>query len=112
MGSTRTWRNRDSPVCYLKCFTDPPSAVGGSQFHRLLVINVGVADNLTMTQPRSQKIPKDTLTTELLILPDSRILVHNLTQPFAELLRELNPGDEHISPRATRHVPRNYELPN
>jgi hypothetical protein len=42
-----------------------------------------------------------TLTTELLILPDGRILVHNLTQPFAELLKALNPADEHISPRAT-----------
>ena len=31
---------------------------------------------------------------ELLILPDGRILVHNLTQPFAELLHELNPDAE------------------
>ena len=40
------------------------------------------------------------LTTELLILPDGQILVHNLTQPFAELLKELNPNDEQIQPRA------------
>lgn len=42
------------------------------------------------------------LTTELLILPDGRILVHNLTQPFAELLHELNPGAEQISSRLSR----------
>jgi hypothetical protein len=40
------------------------------------------------------------LKTELLILPDGRILVQNLTQPMAELLRELNPGDRQIAPRA------------
>lgn len=36
---------------------------------------------------------------ELLILPDGRILVHNLTQPFADLLHELNHGDEQITSR-------------
>ena len=41
---------------------------------------------------------------ELLILPDGRILVHNLTQPFAELLHELNPDAEQISSRVT-HPP-------
>ena len=41
---------------------------------------------------------------ELLILPDGRILVHNLTQPFAELLHELNPNAEQISSRVTRHL--------
>jgi hypothetical protein len=50
----------------------------------------------------------ETLTTELLILPDGRILVHNLTQPFAELLRELNPNCEQISSRITHHA----SLPN
>jgi len=44
------------------------------------------------------------LTTELLILPDGQILVHNLTQPFAELLRELNPDCEQISSRAKSAV--------
>ena len=38
--------------------------------------------------------------TELLVLPDGRILVHSLTEPFAELLRTLNPDDEQIRPRA------------
>ena len=40
------------------------------------------------------------LTTDLLILPDGRILVHNMTRPFAELLSQLNPEDEQIEPRA------------
>jgi hypothetical protein len=37
---------------------------------------------------------------ELLILADGRILVHNLTQTMAAVLRELNPGDDAITPRA------------
>ena len=49
---------------------------------------------------------------ELLILPDGRILVHNLTQPFAELLHELNPDAEQISARITHHASINHELPN
>jgi hypothetical protein len=36
---------------------------------------------------------------DLLILPDGRILVHNLTQTFAELLHELNPDAEQITSR-------------
>jgi hypothetical protein len=39
-------------------------------------------------------------TSELLILPDGRILVHNLTPTFAALLRALNPDDGQIRPRA------------
>jgi hypothetical protein len=54
------------------------------------------------------------LETELLILPDGRILVHNLTQPFAELLHKLNPNAEQITPRlaprASHH--NHHELPN
>jgi hypothetical protein len=60
------------------------------------------------SKPRKTK----TLVSEMLILPDGRILVHNLTQPFAELLRELNPGDKQISPRTIGHKSRNHELPN
>jgi len=41
---------------------------------------------------------------ELLVLPDGRILVHNLTPAFAGLLHELNPDDEQISSRVTRHM--------
>ncbi|MFZ0826288.1 MAG: hypothetical protein WAO02_02590 [Verrucomicrobiia bacterium] len=54
--------------------------------------------------------PNSGLTTELLILPDGRILVHNLTPVFAGLLRELNPDDEQISSRVTRHPPPSHEL--
>lgn len=36
---------------------------------------------------------------ELLILPDGRILVHNLTPAFAEVLHELNPEQEEIAAR-------------
>jgi hypothetical protein len=39
------------------------------------------------------------LTTELLVMPDGKILVHNLTPAFAALLRELNPTDRTISSR-------------
>jgi hypothetical protein len=49
-----------------------------------------------------KKDDKPPLTTELLIMPDGRILVHNLTQPFAKLLKELNPTDEQIRPRVSQ----------
>jgi hypothetical protein len=42
--------------------------------------------------------------TEVLLLADGRILVHNLTPAFAELLRELNPNDEQIQPRVIRII--------
>ena len=41
--------------------------------------------------------------TELLILKDGRILVHNLTRAFAELLSELNPSDERLSAEGRAH---------
>ncbi len=56
------------------------------------------------------KKSKTKLCTELLILPDGRIMVHNLTQPVAELLRELNPGCEQIASRAKHHASPKYEL--
>jgi len=46
-------------------------------------------------------------TSELLILPDGRILVHNLTPLFAALLSDLNPADEQIRSRANRDPERN-----
>ena len=58
-----------------------------------------------MKKHRSQKgrsLPGKDQVSELLILPDGRILVHNLTQPFAELLHELNPDAEQISSRSSR----------
>ena len=39
-------------------------------------------------------------TSELLILRDGRILVQNLTQPMAELLRRLDPEDPMMALRA------------
>ena len=48
------------------------------------------------------KKTKTELSTELLILPDGRILVQNLTQPMAVLLRKLNPQDKAIAPRAAK----------
>jgi hypothetical protein len=56
--------------------------------------------------------PNFDLTTELLILPDGRILVHNLTQPFAELLHELNPNTEQIASRIPNHASPDHELSN
>ena len=39
-------------------------------------------------------------TTELLLLPDGQILVHNLTPAMAALLAEFNPADEPMRERA------------
>jgi hypothetical protein len=61
---------------------------------------------------KSKPCKSKTLVSEMLILPDGRILVHNLTQPFAELLHELNPDDGQISPRVTRHSSLRHELSN
>jgi hypothetical protein len=46
------------------------------------------------------KKPNNELSTELLILPDGRVLVQNLTHPMAEILRKLNPRDKAITLRA------------
>ena len=48
------------------------------------------------------KKAKKELSAELLILPDGRILVQNLTHPMAELLSQLNPHDQAIAPRAVK----------
>jgi hypothetical protein len=47
---------------------------------------------------------------EFLILPDGRILVHNLTQPFAELLSGLNLEDKQFMSRVTCHLSPSHEL--
>jgi len=49
---------------------------------------------------KQRQTEKNYTETELLVLPDGQILVHNLTPAFAELLRQLNPDDEQIRPRA------------
>jgi hypothetical protein len=47
-----------------------------------------------------RKSERGLLSSELLILPDGRILVQNLTAPMACLLHKLNPKDKTIGPRA------------
>jgi hypothetical protein len=50
--------------------------------------------------------PMDHLdTTELLILPDGRVLVHNLTPAFAQILQSLNAEDELMRKRAAAEEP-------
>lgn len=49
------------------------------------------------------RLAETELVTELLILPDGQILVHNLTPAFAGLLKKLNPDAEQISSRVTCH---------
>jgi len=56
--------------------------------------------------------PGESQVSELLILPNGQILVHNLTRTFAELLCELNPHDAQISSRVSRHSSPPHELPN
>jgi hypothetical protein len=42
--------------------------------------------------------------TEFLILPDGRLMVHNLTPTMAALLSELNPKDELMAQRGGQNV--------
>jgi hypothetical protein len=56
------------------------------------------------------------LTSEVLILPDGRVLAHNLTPAFTDLLHHLNPEEPHfaarqaasacLTPPASRNLPR------
>ena len=63
--------------------------------------------------PSSAEARDQTLVTELLVLHDGRILVHNLTPVFAEVLKELNPEDPHFAARAAApvHAPSDHEFP-
>ena len=66
-----------------------------------------------MKKHHSKKVsasPGKDQVSELLILPDGQILVHNLTQPFAELLHELNPDCEQITSRILNHASPHHEL--
>jgi hypothetical protein len=45
------------------------------------------------------KLPRIATEAELLILPDGRVLVHNLTSMMAEALLALNPEDQFIHRR-------------
>jgi hypothetical protein len=49
---------------------------------------------------------------ELLILPDGRILVHNLTPVFADLLVHMNPNEEQITARTRPPRLTPHELPH
>jgi hypothetical protein len=70
----------------------------------------------------SYRSPGQDQVSELLIMPDGRILVHNLTPAFAGLLHELNPAAEQISSRLSRrnqvkadvtcHPSHSHELPD
>jgi hypothetical protein len=51
------------------------------------------------SQPSNRPVMAES-TTELLILADGKILVHNLTPAFADLLTQLNPEEEQIRLRA------------
>ena len=51
------------------------------------------------------KKTKNELSAEILILPDGRVLVQNLTQPMAEILHALNPHDRQIAPRVSPRHP-------
>jgi hypothetical protein len=48
--------------------------------------------------------PKAELMSELLILADGKVYVHNLTPEMAAVLSELNPADETIKQRVVTHV--------
>jgi len=47
-----------------------------------------------------RNIEADSMTSELLILPDGRILAQNITPVMAGLLSELNPDDKLMRARA------------
>ncbi|MGH8023850.1 MAG: hypothetical protein ACRED1_09730 [Limisphaerales bacterium] len=61
---------------------------------------------------KKSKDKNTALVTDLLLLPDGRILAQNLTQPMASLLVALNPFDNTIEPRARRAIKTDDELPN
>ena len=52
------------------------------------------------------------LITELLLLPDGRILVHNLTTVFAQLFSDLAPSDQQMFSRTTHSISQAHEFPN
>ena len=49
-------------------------------------------------------VQQSELTTELMIMPDGKVLAHNLTPAMAAVLNELNPTDEAIKRRIITHV--------
>jgi hypothetical protein len=61
---------------------------------------------------KSKRRKVDLGSSELLILPDGRILAHNITPAMARVLAELNPADEVMNRRALRKSTLQHELPN
>ena len=49
---------------------------------------------------------------EVLLLPNGKILAHNITPEMARVLSELNPADEAMNRRALRKSTLKHELPN
>ncbi len=47
-----------------------------------------------------KKLSKSDLVSELLVLPDGRILAQNITSTMAKLLSKLDPHDEYMRERA------------
>ena len=54
------------------------------------------------TTSGSQTSLESVATTELLILPDGEVLVHNLTPEFAAILAQLDPEDPLMKVRACK----------
>ena len=63
------------------------------------------------SSPPIDKFTKPGSTSELLLLADGRILVHNLTPALAAVLSKLNPADEQIHPR-TASIPASKNEPH
>ena len=67
-----------------------------------------------MTFPIAKTCPKpsaERLVSEILILPDGKILAHNITPVMAQVLADLNPADPDMSRRSLRHNDLQHELP-
>ena len=67
--------------------------------------------NTRKTRKPVMRTPEKTVC-EMLILPDGRILAHNLSAALAGVLAELNPGDLAMNQRAAEKKPFTNELPN
>jgi hypothetical protein len=61
---------------------------------------------------KSKLCKTETNLSEILILPDGKIFVHNLSSTMAGVLAKLNPADEAMSRRTTRKNNLKHELPN
>jgi hypothetical protein len=66
----------------------------------------------TQTKYKQQASCPEQPVSEILILPDGRIFVHNLSPMMAGLLAEFNPTDEAMCRRATRNNNLNHGLSN